>query len=184
MLQEPSTSGSGAQRRGQRARDRGRGAGRRADMAAAERPEAEVSGSGLRGGARRGCSGPEIGCRGAGGLSGCRGARPGVTRRCALRAAGGGGRARLPPDEEGLPHLPQRAARLGPQPAPPGHLGRARARAGEWGPGSAAGMGDGPASWCVLWLGVMSLACLSLLVVEVRKRAGCAQHPAQWMAAG
>lgn len=53
------------------------------------------------------------------------------------------------------------------------------------GRGSAAGVDGSPSSQCVFWLGVMSLACRSLLVaVEVRKRAGCAQHPAQRMAAG
>lgn len=50
--------------------------------------------------------------------------------RCAP-AAGGGGGTRLPPDEERLSHLPQRAPRLGAQPAPSGHLGCSRAGIGE-----------------------------------------------------
>lgn len=99
-------------------------------MAAAERAEGEV----------RGAAG--------GGGRGAKGAGSGVEveqRRAAavVVPAGGGGRARVPADEEGLPHLPQRAARLGAQPAAPGHLGAARARAGERGRG-----GTGRARGC------------------------------------
>lgn len=104
-----------------------------ADMAAAERPDGEV---GARPGQRGRGSGAGagdaagMGSSGAGGAGAVRGCSGGDLCRCAP-AAGGGGRARIPLDEEGLSHLPQRAARLGPQPPAPGHPGRARARAGE-----------------------------------------------------